>query len=63
MALPRKHNKPWTSQEVTQLKNLYRKKVLHRDIASKLRRTLNAVESKAMELGISGRRRLRRAMK
>lgn len=63
MALPRKHNKPWTSQEVTQLKNLYRKKVLHRDIASKLRRTLNAVESKAIELGISGRRRLRRAMK
>ncbi len=63
MALPRKHNKPWTAQEVTQLKNLYRKKVLHRDIASKLRRTLNAVESKAIELGISGRRRLRRAMK
>jgi hypothetical protein len=30
---------------------------LHRVIAKQLKRTLNAVESKAMELGISGRRK------
>ncbi len=63
MALPSKHNKPWTKQEVTQLKEMYRKKVLHRDIASKLKRTLNAVESKAIEIGISGKRKARRAMR
>lgn len=63
MALPRKHKKTWTANEVTQLKDLYRKKVLHRDIASRLKRTLNAVESKAMELGLSGKRRLKRALK
>ena len=53
MALPSKHNKSWTKQEITQLKDMYRKKVLHRDIASRLRRTLNAVESKATELGLA----------
>jgi hypothetical protein len=63
MALPRKHNKTWTAHEVTQLKDMYRKKVLHRDIASRLKRTLNAVESKAMELGLSGKRRLKRALR
>jgi hypothetical protein len=42
---------------------MYRKKVLHRDIASRLKRTLNAVESKAMELGLSGKRRLKRALR
>lgn len=63
MALPRKHNKPWTTNEVTQLKAMYRKKMLHRNIASSLRRTLNAIESKAMELGISGKRKIKRAMR
>ncbi len=57
MAKPAKHNKSWSSKEVTALRNLYRKRVLHREIAKQLRRTLNAVESKAMELGISGKRK------
>ena len=57
MAQPAKHNKAWTKAEVTELRDMYRKKVLHRDIAKKLKRTLNAVESKAMELGISSRRK------
>jgi hypothetical protein len=63
MALPGKHNKPWTKQEVTQLKEMYRKKVLHRDIAARLKRTLNAIESKAIELGISGKRNAKKAVK
>ncbi len=63
MALPLKHNKPWTKQEIGQLRDMYRKKVLHRDIASKLKRTLNAIESKAIELGISGRRKIKKAIK
>jgi len=57
MAKPAKHNKEWTKQDVAVLKDLYRKKTLHRVIAKELKRTLNAVESKAMELGISGRRK------
>ncbi len=57
MAKPAKHNKEWTSKDVAALRDMYRKKVLHRVIAKQLKRTLNAVESKAMELGISGRRR------
>ncbi len=57
MARPAKHNHAWSKTEVEQLRDMYRKRVLHRDIAKRLKRTLNAVESKAMELGISGRRR------
>ena len=57
MAKPAKHNKAWTKQEVAKLREMYRKKTLHRVIAKELKRTLNAVESKAMELGISGRRK------
>jgi len=57
MAKPAKHNKDWTAQDVTLLKELYRKKTLHRVIAQQLKRTLNAVESKAMELKLSGRRK------
>jgi hypothetical protein len=57
MAKPAKHNKAWSSKEVATLRDLYRKRVLHREIAKQLKRTLNAVESKAMELGISGRRK------
>jgi hypothetical protein len=63
MALPGKHNKPWTKQEIAQLKEMYKKKVLHRDIATKLKRTLNAIESKAIELGISGKRQIKKAVK
>jgi hypothetical protein len=57
MAKPAKHNKPWSTKEVATLREMYRKQVLHRVIAKQLKRTLNAVESKAMELGISGRRK------
>ncbi len=57
MARPVKHNKPWTPKDVALLKLHYRKGTLHREIAKQLKRTLNAVESKAMELGISGKRR------
>jgi hypothetical protein len=60
MAKPAKHNKPWTKQEVDKLREMYRKKTLHRVIAKELKRTLNAVESKAMELGISGRRKAKK---
>jgi hypothetical protein len=57
MAKPAKHNKEWTKNDVTKLRAMYRRKVLHRVIAKELRRTLNAVESKAMELGLSSRRK------
>ena len=57
MAKPAKHNKAWSTKEVAALRDLYRKQVLHRTIAKQLKRTLNAVESKAMEIGISGKRR------
>lgn len=57
MAQPAKHNKSWTPQEITLLKLHYRKGTLHREIAKTLRRTLNAVESKATELGLSSQRK------
>ena len=57
MAKPVKHNKPWTPAQVALLKAHYRKGTLHREIAKTLKRTLNAVESKATELGLSGKRR------
>ena len=57
MAKPAKHNKTWSDKEVATLRDLYRKRVLHRVIAKQLRRTLNAVESKAMELRISDKRK------
>jgi hypothetical protein len=57
MAKPAKHNKPWSPKDVALLKEHYRKGTLHREIAKTLRRTLNAVESKAMELGLAGKRR------
>ncbi len=59
MANPLKHNKSWTEKEISLLKEHYRKGTLHRDIAAKLKRTLNAIESKATELGIASRRRRR----
>ncbi len=57
MATPAKHNKPWSKDEVALLKKLYSKKVVHRDIAKQLKRTIAAVESKAIELGISQKRK------
>ncbi len=59
MANPLKHNKSWTDKEIALLKEHYRKGTLHRDIAAKLKRTLNAIESKATELGLASRRRRR----
>ncbi len=57
MAKPRKHNKPWTAKEIAFVREHYRKGTLHRVIAKELKRTLNAVESKATELGIKSKRR------
>ena len=57
MAKPTKHGKPWSKKEVASLKEHYRKGTLHRKIAAALGRTLVAVESKAMELGLSSRRK------
>ena len=48
-----KHTKPWTKEDVALLKKLYAKKVMHREIAAQLKRTLNAVESKATDLCLS----------
>ena len=57
MASLTKHAKPWSKEDVALLRKLYAKKVLHREIAVQLKRTLNAVESKATELGIVGKRK------
>lgn len=56
MATPAKHNKPWSKDEVALLKKLYSKKVVHHEIAKQLKRTVAAIESKAIELGISRKR-------
>ncbi len=57
MAKPGKHNREWSAKDVAFLKESYRKGTLHRVIAKELKRTLNAVESKATELGVKSRRR------
>ena len=57
MANPTKHGKPWSPKEIALLKEQYRKGTLHRVIAAQLKRTLVAVESKAMELRLSSRRK------
>ena len=54
---PAKHNREWTAKDVTVLREMYRKKVVHRLIAKEMGRTLNAVESKATELGLATRKR------
>jgi hypothetical protein len=56
MAQPAKHNKTWSKEEVALLKKLYAKKVVHHEIAKQLKRTVAAVESKAKDLGISGKK-------
>jgi hypothetical protein len=53
MPTPAKHAKSWSKEDVALLKKLYAKKVVHREIAAQLKRTLNAVESKAKDLGIT----------
>jgi|WetSurMetagenome_2_1015567.scaffolds.fasta_scaffold1632689_1 hypothetical protein len=53
MAQPAKHNQGWSKDEVALLKKLYAKKVVHHEIAKQLKRTINAVESKATELGLT----------
>jgi sorbitol-specific phosphotransferase system component IIA len=57
MAQPAKHNRAWTPKDIADLKLHYRKGTLHREIAKGLKRTLNAVESKATELGLVSKRR------
>lgn len=52
MAKLSQHNKPWTKEEVVLLKKMYHK-VVHRELAAQLKRTLSAVESKAMSLGLT----------
>ena len=47
----------WTKQEIELLKEGYSKGVLHRDIAKLLKRTLNAVESKATKLRVASKHR------
>ncbi len=54
---PAKHNKEWSANDVATLRDMYRKKVVHREIAKQMGRTLNAVESKATELRLARRRR------
>ena len=53
---PAKHAKPWSKDDIALLKKLYAKKVVHRDIAKQLKRTVVAIESKATELGITAKR-------
>ena len=55
MGNPNKHNTPWSKEDVALLKKLYRQKVVHREIATQLKRTITAVESKATELGLAGK--------
>jgi hypothetical protein len=55
MTSPAKHNKPWSKEDFALLKKLYSKKVAHREIAVQLKRTLNAVESKAWNWGLRPR--------
>jgi hypothetical protein len=55
MGTPNKHNTPWSKEDVALLKKLYRQKVVHREIAAQLKRTITAVESKATELGLAGK--------
>lgn len=57
MPKPAKHNKAWSAQEIALLKEHYRKGTLHREIAKTLKRTINAIESKATELGLKSKRR------
>jgi hypothetical protein len=52
----RNHGKPWTKPEIAELRKSYRK-VLHRELATKLDRTLNSVESKATELGLTQKKK------
>ena len=54
---PTRHNREWSSKDVATLREMYRKKVVHRLIAKEMGRTLNAVESKATELHLARRRR------
>jgi len=57
MVKPLKHGKPWSNKEIALLKEHYRQGTLHREIAAQLKRTLVAVESKAMELHLVSRRK------
>jgi hypothetical protein len=56
MPSPAKHAKPWSKEDVALLKKLYAKKMVHREIAAQLKRTLNAVESKAKDLSLTSKK-------
>ena len=53
MAKLAKHNTPWSKEDVALLKKLYAKKMPYREIAAQLKRTLDAVKSKAKTLDIT----------
>lgn len=57
---PAKHNREWTAKDVAALREMYRKKIVHRVIAKTMGRTLNAVESKATELHLARRRKAKK---
>jgi len=50
---PENHNKPWTPQEVKQLKQLAKENTPTRVMGLKLGRTPSAVQGKASEIGQS----------
>ena len=52
-----KHTKPWSKEDVALLKKRYAKKMPYREIAAELKRTLDAVKSKAKKLGIASKRK------
>lgn len=52
-----RHGKPWTAEEVKQLRELCEKGVKYRLIAKELGRTKSGVWTKAMEIGVPARRR------
>jgi len=56
MPVATKHNRTWSKEDIALLREMYRKRVVHREIAAKLKRTLVAVESKATELGLAQKR-------
>ncbi len=53
MRKPKRHFKEWTKNDVALLRKLYRKHVVHEQIAKQLGRTLDAIETKAVYEGLT----------
>lgn len=53
VATPARHNAPWTSEEVHELRKLISQNTPTRVIALRLKRTEEAIYAKASELGLS----------